>query len=158
MDNEVVGDINVRKALSLAIDRKMLTEQILRNGSVPAAAFVAPTFKLSTGESMRAMDENGNVMEEYEIDPYAAKVEEAQAYLAAAGYPNGEGFPELNLLYFEQSGNEALIVEAVQQMWEKNLGIKVNLQVQEFAVYSNTIRTLTGASPTMAGAPTTTIP
>lgn len=141
MDNEVVGDINVRKALSLAIDRKMLTEQILRNGSVPAAAFVAPTFKLSTGESMRAMDENGNVMEEYEIDPYAAKVEEAQAYLAAAGYPNGEGFPELNLLYFEQSGNEALIVEAVQQMWEKNLGIKVNLQVQEFAVYSNTIRT-----------------
>lgn len=141
MDHEVISDVNVRKALSLAIDRKMITEQILRNGSVPAAAFVAPTFKLSTGESMRAMDENGNVQEEYEIDPYAAKVEEAQAYLAAAGYPNGEGFPELNLLYYEQSGTESLVVEAVQQMWEENLGIKVNLQVQEFAVYSNTIRT-----------------
>ena len=65
--------------MSLAIDRSTITDQILRDGSVPASAFVAPPFKLSTGESMRALDENGNVVEEYEIDPYSAKVEEAQA-------------------------------------------------------------------------------
>ena len=138
MDADVVNDLNVRKALALAIDRSMITDQVLRDGAVPAAAFVAPTFKLSTGESMRPLDENGNVVEEYEIDPYSAKVEEAREYLAAAGYPNGEGFPELNILYYD-SGNNSLIVEAVQQMWQENLGIHVNLQVQEYAVFTNTI-------------------
>ena len=138
MDADVVNDLNVRKALALAIDRSMITDQVLGDGAVPAAAFVAPTFKLSTGESMRPLDENGNVVEEYEIDPYSAKVEEAQEYLAAAGYPNGEGFPELNILYYD-SGNNSLIVEAVQQMWQENLGIHVNLQVQEYAVFTNTI-------------------
>ena len=86
MDADVVNDLNVRKALSLAIDRSTITDQILRDGSVPASAFVAPPFKLSTGESMRALDENGNVVEEYEIAPYSAKVEEAQAYLACLLY------------------------------------------------------------------------
>lgn len=140
MDADPTNSLALRKALTLAIDRTMITDQILRNGSVPAAGFVPTPFKLSDGSSMRALDENGNVMEEYEIDPYSAKVEEAQAYLAEAGYPNGEGFPKLNLLYYE-SGNNALVAEAIQQMWQENLGIKVNLQVQEHAVFSSTIST-----------------
>ena len=53
LDAEIVNDVNVRKALTLAIDRKLICDQVLRNGAVPAAAFVAPAFKLSTGESVR---------------------------------------------------------------------------------------------------------
>lgn len=45
MDADVVNDLNVRKALSLAIDRSTITDQILRDGSVPASAFVAPPFQ-----------------------------------------------------------------------------------------------------------------
>jgi len=146
MDAEPVNDINVRKALSLAIDRKMIVDQVLRNGALPAAAFIAPSFKLSTGETMRALDENGKPMEEYEIDPNAARVEEAQAYLAAAGYPNGEGFPEIELLYYE-SGDNGRIAEAVQQMWEQNLGIKVKIRVEEWAVFASTV---TGSNWTTA--------
>lgn len=138
MDAEIVNDVNVRKALSLAIDRKLICDQVLRNGAVPAAAFVAPPFKLSTGESLRAMDEFGNVMTEYEINPNGAEVEKAREYLAAAGYPNGEGFPTLELLYYE-SGSNSQIAEAVQQMWKENLGINVKLKVEEFATYANTI-------------------
>ena len=137
MDAEIVNDVNVRKALSLAIDRKLICDQVLRNGAVPAAAFLAPPFKLSTGESMRAMDEYGNVMTEYEINPNGAEVEKAREYLAAAGYPNGEGFPTLELLYYE-SGSNSQIAEAVQQMWKENLGITVNLKVEEYAVFANT--------------------
>lgn len=140
MDVAPVNDINVRRALTLAIDRKMITEQILRNGAVPATAFIASSFKLSTGESMRQMDASGKVTEEYGIDPYAANVEQARKYLADAGYPNGEGFPAIDLLYYE-SGNESLVAEAVQQMWEQNLGITVNLKVQEFSVFSSTVGT-----------------
>lgn len=128
MDAEIVNDVNVRKALSLAIDRKLICDQVLRNGAVPAAAFVAPAFKLSTGESMRTMDEYGNVTTEFEINPNSAEVDKAREYLAAAGYPNGEGFPELDLLYYE-TGSMSQIAEAVQQMWKENLGITVNLKV-----------------------------
>lgn len=138
MDAEIVNDVNVRKALSLAIDRKLICDQVLRNGAVPAAAFVAPAFKLSTGESMRAMDEYGNVMTEYEINPNGAEVDKAREYLAAAGYPNGEGFPEIELLYYEK-GSNSQIAEALQQMWKENLGINVKLKVEEFATYANTI-------------------
>lgn len=138
MDADLVNDINVRKALSLSIDRKLLCDQVLRNGAVPAAALVAPGFKLSTGESMRAMDEFGNVMTEYEINPNGAEVDKAREYLAAAGYPNGEGFPEIELLYYEK-GSNSQIAEALQQMWKENLGINVKLKVEEFATYANTI-------------------
>lgn len=138
MDAEIVNDVNVRKALSLAIDRKLLCDQVLRNGAVPATALVAPGFKLSTGESMRAMDEFGNVMTEYEINPNGAEVDKAREYLAAAGYPNGEGFPEIELLYYEK-GSNSQIAEALQQMWKENLGINVKLKVEEFATYANTI-------------------
>ena len=75
---------------------------------------------------------------EFEIDPNGANVGKAQEYLAAAGYPNGEGFPELDLLYYE-SGSMSQIAEAVQQMWKENLGITVNLKVEEYAVFANTI-------------------
>ena len=138
MDAEIVNDVNVRKALSLAIDRKLICDQVLRNGAVPAAAFVAPAFKLSTGESMRTMDEYGNVTTEFEINPNSAEVDKAREYLAAAGYPNGEGFPELDLLYYEK-GSNSQIAEAIQQMWKENLGINVKLKVEEFATYANTI-------------------
>ena len=140
VDVEPVNDVNVRKALTLAVDRKLIVEQILRNGAMPANAFVAPTFSLSTGESLRTLDANGNLVEEFDIDPYSAKVEEAQKLLAKAGYPNGEGFPEVTVLYYE-SGNNSLVAEAVQQMWQENLGIKVKLLVQEYAVFANLVGT-----------------
>ena len=140
MDVEPVNNLNVRKALTLAVDRKLIVEQVLRNGAMPANAFIAPTFSLSTGEGVRATDANGNLVEEFEIDPYAAKVAEAQQYLAEAGYPNGEGFPEITVLYYE-GGNNGLVAEAVQQMWQENLGIKVKLQVQEYAVFANIVNT-----------------
>ncbi|MEA4810982.1 MAG: peptide ABC transporter substrate-binding protein [Anaerolineaceae bacterium] len=138
MDKAPVNDINVRKALALAIDRKLIVEQVLKNGSVPAAGFVAPPFKLSDGSSMRKMDADGIVQEEFEINPLAANVEKAKEYLAKAGYPDGKGFPELEILYYSH-GSEQKVAEAVQQMWEKNLNIKVNLKVEEVAVYQNTL-------------------
>ncbi len=61
--------------------------------------------------------------------------------LAEAGYPNGEGFPTLELSYYT---NETVknIVEAMQQMWQENLGIKVNVSTEEWAVYYENIQAL----------------
>ncbi len=66
-----------------------------------------------------------------------ANVEEAQALLAKAGYPNGEGFPTLELLYNTSEGHQK-IAEAVQEMWKTNLGIDITLTNQEWAVFQDT--------------------
>lgn len=138
MDNELVSDLNFRKALTLAIDRKMIVDQVLRDGSNPAPAYIAPTFKFSTGESVRKTDELGNMVEEFGIDPNGAKIEEAKSYLEKAGYPDGKGAPKLELLYYE-SQNNAIVAEAIQHMWKENLGLDVKLKVEEYAVFANTV-------------------
>ena len=61
----------------------------------------------------------------------------AQAELAEAGYPNGEGFPEVEITYANTEKNKRLC-EAIQQMLETNLNIKVKLRAEESSVFSST--------------------
>ena len=138
MDKPPVDDVRVRKALTLAIDRKAIVEQITRGGQLPANAFLPTGLAKSDGvSSFRTLDENGYPVKENFIDPLKADVETAQALLAEAGYPNGEGFPEIELLY-NTSENHKKIMEAVQSMWKKNLNINVNLRNEEWQVFLST--------------------
>ncbi len=107
----------VRKALSLALDRQMICDQILRGGQSPAFHFTPPDTAGYTTEFK--LTEN---------------VAEARKLLAEAGYPNGKGFPTLEILY-NTSESHKLIAEAIQQMWRKNLGIDVALINQDWKVY-----------------------
>lgn len=134
MDKEPTNDLNVRKALTLAVDRKALTEQVLRGGQLPASAYVPPSFSNSDGSSFRKLDESDHPVEEYGIDPNAAQVEEAKKYLADAGYPDGKGFPTLELLY-DVNENNKKVAEAIQEMWKKNLNINVELRSEEWKVF-----------------------
>ena len=63
------------------------------------------------------------LLHKLEYDP-----ELARKYLADAGYPNGEGFPEFELLYNTNEGHQK-IAQAIQQFWLKELGIKITLQM-----------------------------
>lgn len=131
-------DIRVRKAFSMAIDRKMIVEQVLKAGQIPAVAFLPASLTYSTGESFRPFKDEKPV-EEYGLDPYSAKVEEAKALLAEAGYPNGEGFPEIKLLFNTKESNKK-IAEALQSMLEQNLGIRAELQNEDWAVFQDSRR------------------
>ena len=62
----------------------------------------------------------------YYLTP-SAQVEEAQALLAEAGYPNGEGFPEIVLTYNTTDVNKR-VAEAAQQMWKEGLNIDIKLE------------------------------
>ena len=126
VDKAPFDNLHVRKAVAMAIDRKQITEQVLKDGSVPASGFIAPTCQKTDGSSFRVMEEDGYPAEEYGINPRQANVEAAQKELAEAGYPNGEGFPEVELAYANSEKNKRLC-EAIQQMLETNLNIKVNL-------------------------------
>jgi oligopeptide transport system substrate-binding protein len=124
-------DVRVRKALTLAIDRKAIVETVTKAGETPATGFVPNGLKLSTGEEFR------KVAGDYGIDPNAADVEQAKKLLADAGYPNGKGFPEITILYNTLESHKA-IAEAIQEMWKQNLGINVKLSNQEWAVFQDT--------------------
>ncbi|SHI88123.1 oligopeptide transport system substrate-binding protein [Geosporobacter subterraneus DSM 17957] len=123
-------DVRVRKALSLAIDRTAIVEKVTKGGQIPATGFTPPGLLDADGKEFRT------VAGDYGIDPKAAKVEEAKALLAEAGYPDGKGFPELTVLY-NTSENHKAIGEAIQEMWKQNLGISVKLQNQEWAVFQD---------------------
>lgn len=133
-DDELFKDVRVRKAFSLAIDRKAFVEQVTKGGQVPATGFIPSGMQYSDGTDIRPLDENGLPAAEYGIDPSQALSEEAKALLAEAGYPNGEGLPEVTFLYNTNENNKK-IAEALQGMWKQNLGVDVTLLNQDWAVF-----------------------
>jgi oligopeptide transport system substrate-binding protein len=66
-------------------------------------------------------------------------VETAKKLLAAAGYPEGRGFPKLELLYNTSEAHRT-IAEAVQQMWKQHLNIDIRLVNQEWKVYLDSMK------------------
>lgn len=138
VDAEPFNDVRVRKAFALAIDRKNIVEQVTKAGEIPAVAFIPPALSYSTGESARPFVD-GKPVEEYGLDPYSAKVDEAKALLAEAGFPNGEGFPEFTFIY-NTSENHKKVAEAVQEMWKTNLGVNVSITNEDWAVFQDTRR------------------
>ncbi|MCA9563632.1 MAG: peptide ABC transporter substrate-binding protein [Myxococcales bacterium] len=109
-------DIRVRRALSLAVNREELCRCTLDELYEPARSFVPPM-------------PNYPELDMVHYDPVRAR-----ELLAEAGYPNGEGFPRLELLY-NTSENHRVIAEAVQDMWQRELNIEVTLSNQEWQVY-----------------------
>lgn len=106
-------DERVRRALSLAIDRSTLVENILRGGQRPAATLTPP-------------DLPGYAPPERAPVDLAA----ARAQLAAAGFAGGHGLPPLEILVAPK-GAAPVIGEAVQEIWRRDLGLAVSLRQQE---------------------------
>jgi len=119
-----LDDVRVRRALSLAMDREKLCKYVIISGEKPAHAFAPP-------------DPNGFVSTtKLEFDP-----DRARTLLADAGYADGKNFPSIELLYNTQE-NHKLIAEAIQQMWNEELNIQVELVNQDWKVYLATRRSL----------------
>lgn len=120
-----LDDFRVRRALSLAIDRTELVENITKAGEIPAVGITPPGL----------IDIEGNdFYQASNSDATDSNIELAQSLLAEAGYSDGEDFPILEILYNTSETNE-LLASAIQEMWRKNLNINVKLVNQEFAVF-----------------------
>jgi oligopeptide transport system substrate-binding protein len=120
----------VRNAFCLAIDRESLIYDVAQNDAVPAFSFMAPGYSVD-GVDFTEGRSNFGLSE-------VADVEAAQAALAEAGYPNGEGFPTVELSYYTNDSVKK-IVEALAEMFETNLNVKVNISNEEWAVYYDNI-------------------
>jgi oligopeptide transport system substrate-binding protein len=119
-------DVRVRRALSMAIDREEIIANVLQSSDTPAFGFVSPGYVLN-GRDFREGRPN------YGLSP-KANVAEARRLLAEAGYPDGRGFPTVQLSYYTDR-NVRSIVEVLQQMWKQNLNINCEISTQEWAVY-----------------------
>ena len=123
-------DPRVRKAFTLAIDRRTMVEKVTLGGQKPAVAFI-PYGIPGVGADRDFRAEGGTFLPE-RADPEAAK-----KLLAEAGYPDGKGFPKVAYKYNLSSTNKA-IAEALQAMWKQNLGVEVELANEEWKVFLNT--------------------
>lgn len=63
----------------------------------------------------------------------------AQALLAQAGYPNGNGFPEVEYLYPAGQENGRVLAELLQSMWKDALGVSVTLRGVTQEEYDNAL-------------------
>ena len=118
------SDPRVRKAFSMALDRKRITDKITRAGEQDALSFVPPG--LPGYRPPEGLPENAA---------------EARRLLSKAGYPGGKGFPLTTYLYSEGELNEGVAVE-LQSMWSEVLGVHIQLARQEWKVYLNSLGSL----------------
>lgn len=125
----VVSDVRVRRALSMAVDRQSLIDNVLKGGQQPAQWFSRPGLNAAP-----TMDTHPDLGIKY--DPEAAKAE-LQAYLDETGQTADQ--LDLTVMFNTSSGHQR-IAEAVQQMWKDNLGLNVKTVNQEWAVYLETIK------------------
>ena len=124
-------DVRVRKALTLAINRTAIVNDVTKGGQIPATCIVPGVIYDSDGKSFPEVAGDHGIA----IDD--SKFDEAKQLLADAGYPNGEGFPTVEYLYNTSDTNKA-VAETLQQMWKENLGITVNLVNMESSVFHQT--------------------
>lgn len=122
-DRGPTRDPRVRRALSLAVDRDAITAHVTGLGETSALGLVPPCLAAATNWRLISAEEG------LTFDP-----EGARSALAAAGFPEGRGFPALTLAFNTDVRNKA-VAEAIQQMWRRELGIRVAIENREKRVH-----------------------
>lgn len=116
-----LDDLNVRKALNLAIDKREIATIVLGDQVVPATGILPPGFP----------GFNASVSG-YEFDPEQAK----QLLLESKYGDDLDNMPPITITTPGSFGaNVSLDMEVVLAMWEKNLGIRTEFQQTEFATF-----------------------
>jgi oligopeptide transport system substrate-binding protein len=111
-------NINVRKALQAAINRDEMTATVLKDLAIPGKSLLPPGYP----------GYNDAITSQAVFDP-----EKAKKFMADAGYPNGEGFPEVEIWYRDQGGYNGAItapmLQYLQAQFKDILGITMNMKV-----------------------------
>ena len=132
LDKEIFQNKNVRKALSLAIDREYVANTVMGGTYSPAYDFIGPGVVDNEGY----FEENGSKSRggSFISTDYEANLEEAKKALAEAGYPNGEGFPVITYST-NDSGYHVPLAEYLQDAY-KQLGITMNIEKVEWSSFT----------------------
>jgi oligopeptide transport system substrate-binding protein len=116
-----VDDVRVRRALSMAVDREKLSATVMQKSVYPAYSITPPGTLGYQPPKLFSYD-----------------VAKAKQLLADAGYPNGEGWPGLEITYNTSESHRKVAV-ALQQMWKNSLNIDITIANQEWKVYLDSV-------------------
>lgn len=116
----VLKDKRVRKALSLAINRKAVVKRVMKGDQAIALSLTPDGIQGYEPPKLEAFNPN-----------------KARQLLAEAGYPGGQGFPKITFV-FNTSEQHKQVAEAIQQMWLNILGIEINLENQVWKSFIET--------------------
>ncbi|MGB8842616.1 MAG: peptide ABC transporter substrate-binding protein [Aliidongia sp.] len=115
-------NLKLRQAVSMVIDRKAITDQILKTGELPLYSWVPPGIPGHRQQNVPFMDM-----------PMDQRIAEAKKLYQEAGY--GPDKPLSIELRYNTSENHKKVAIAIASMLSKNLGIKVSLINSEFKVF-----------------------
>lgn len=119
-----LDDVRVRRALALAIDRTAIADSVLLGSRVAAQHFTPPGIGGYTPDARQPHD------------PAAAR-----ALLAAAGFPGGKGLPRFEIIH-HPAAISLRVLEAIQAMWKRELGVETTISAQDFRVYLDAMKDL----------------
>ena len=125
-------DPKVREALSLALDRKYISETITSGTYTPASGFVSEGVTDWNGTAWQDNITDKSVY--INIDDHDANLAKAKELLKEAGYENGVGLPEMVYSTNDASYHKK-IAEYLQQAWGE-LGLKVQVNIVEWKSFT----------------------
>src|SRR5215210_1838119 len=118
--NRPTDDVRVRQALALAIQRDTLAKGVLKGEFSPAQTILPP-----------------DIPGHNEAAALGEDVEKAKQLLADAGYPDGQGFPELTVTFNTTYGEHKKTAEYLQGIWKQTLGINLKIDPLEAKAYQD---------------------
>ena len=131
-EREPFNNPDVRKALSLAIDREYVAGTLMQGTYSAAGNFMGPGWIDTDGIEFMANSNGGKAY--IDTTNHAANVEQAKQLLADAGYPNGEGFPVISYTT-NDSGYHKVVAEYLQQAYAE-LGINLQVNIVEWSSFT----------------------
>jgi ABC-type oligopeptide transport system substrate-binding subunit len=121
------GDVRIREALAIAIDRDRISEDEMGGATEPAKKFLP----VQIASAANAHAEQTPVIER--------DVARAQSLLSAAGYPQGKGFPRVRLL-INRNEQQRIVAQRVAAMWRAALGIETEIVMKNWDEYEAAVR------------------
>jgi ABC-type transport system substrate-binding protein len=125
--NPPFNDINVRKAFAHAVDREAIVKNVYTEiKAMPAYAMLMPGFPDA--------DTTGELTEYQAYD-----CDKAKQLLSDAGFPNGEGFPPLEMWMRDEQAAVASVYQAVASSITQCLGVSIEVSNKDRKVYMDAL-------------------
>ncbi len=121
------NDLNVRKAFAHAVDRESIVKNVYGEiKAMPAYSFLMPGFPSS--------DTKGAL---HQYQNYDCK--QAQDYLSKAGFPDGKGFPSMELWLRNEGPALQAVFQAVAASISDCLKVQIQVSNKDYKVYMDAL-------------------
>lgn len=120
------NDVRVRQALAVAFDRERLIEDETKGTTEPATTFLPVQMQGHTD------------IEGKKVEPIKFDITRAKELLTSAGFPEGKGFPRIQLL-INRNEQQRQVAQAVVAMWRSALGIDADIIIKNWNEYEAAI-------------------